>query len=124
MAHGGMSLLGRSAIAFSVMAALAYGPALAMRVPSSPDMRKVMLGAGGGKGKRKHRCSGTYSGNGRGNPSWNTPHQGKQERLRRLVGGFALTKRVSGMNKAAVINHLDRRAASMHEAREAALELA
>lgn len=79
-------------MALMVAAALAMGPAMALRTPQPPELRNFIM-SGGGKGKRKHRMSGTYSGRGRGHRdrSAYSPHQGDNEcarRRRNIVRGL------------------------------------
>lgn len=63
-----------------------------------------------GKGKRKDRNSGR-PGAGRGNSSSHMPHEGRQERLRRVIGGFHRAH-YAGFNKRSLIAHCEKQAAA------------
>lgn len=98
-------------MALAVAAAFAAGPAMAYRGASSFDPRVFLTDIqGGGKGKRKHRMSRPPRARMPGNTSSHIAHQGRQERLRRLIGGFYVGHRF-GMTKAMVIARIEKAAA-------------
>lgn len=98
-------MLTRTRLSLAVMAAMA---ALA-----APQVGQLMVPSffapPPGKGNRKHRMSGRPGGR-RGNSSSHIAHQGPQERLRRLCGGWAYQRRHYGLTKQRAIAQVALRA--------------
>lgn len=85
----------------AVEAQFALGP---MAVKLALMSLLALIGPYRSRGKGRGTPSRRY-----GNSSSHMPHQGLQERMRRLVGGFALTQRVAGMTKAMCVRDLHQR---------------